>query len=304
LSGKLPIELYDASKLQLLNVAIQFGYSSTCVMSNGTYVNTGYERGGVSSNDLNVGLIGHVLDSNVTKWTSMKGLHLFDNSFSGDISEEVGSLKYLVFLRAHNNRLSGPIPSKLTNLKKTREVYLYKNELRYDIPPYIGNMEDLEDLRLHENEMTGIIPDSLYSIRKLKQLWLQDTLKCEYVAGVGYSCAADSTVGFDGTISTKIGNLKKLKVLLINNNPIGGVIPTEIGLCEDLSLLHIHKTNIAGSSPNELCLLRDKNLNSENDQGVVYADCRPNNKTEDPFFACNCCTDCCDHTTQVCVADD
>jgi len=304
LSGKLPIELYDASKLQLLNVAIQFGYSSTCVMSNGTYVNTGYERGGVSSNDLNVGLIGHVLDSNVTKWTSMKGLHLFDNSFSGEISEEVGSLKYLVFLRAHNNRLSGPIPSKLTNLKKTREVYLYKNELWQDIPPTIGNMEDLEDLRLHENEMTGIIPDSLYSIRKLKQLWLQDTLKCEYVAGVGYSCAADSTVGFDGTISTKIGNLKKLKVLLINNNPIGGVIPTEIGLCEDLSLLHIHKTNIAGSSPNELCLLRDKNLNSENDQGVVYADCRPNNKTEDPFFACNCCTDCCDHTTQVCVADD
>ena len=99
-------------------------------------------------------------------------------------------------------------------------------------------MEDLEDLRLHENEMTGKIPDSLYSIRKLKQLWLQDTLHCENVAGVGWSCAADSTVGFDGTISTKIGNLKKLKVLLINNNPIGGVIPTEIGLCEDLCEFH------------------------------------------------------------------
>lgn len=304
LSGKLPTEMYDASKLQLLNVAMQYGYTSVCYMSNGTYVNTAYERGGVTSNDLNFGLIGQVLESNVTKWASMKGLHLFDNSFSGKVSEEVGSLKYLVFLRAHNNRLSSPLPNDLVNLKKTREVYLYRNEMYLDIPPLIGNMEDLEDLRLHENEMRGKIPDSLYSIRKLKQLWLQDTLHCEQVEGAGYSCSTDSDVGFSGTISTKIGNLKKLKALYIHNNPIGGVIPTEIGLCEDLSRLHIHKTNIAGSSPRELCLLRDKNLNSENDQGVMYADCRPNNKTEDPFFACDCCTDCCDHTTKVCVADD
>eukprot|EP00580_Thalassiosira_gravida_P019295 CAMPEP_0201663200 /NCGR_PEP_ID=MMETSP0494-20130426/5063_1 /ASSEMBLY_ACC=CAM_ASM_000839 /TAXON_ID=420259 /ORGANISM="Thalassiosira gravida, Strain GMp14c1" /LENGTH=690 /DNA_ID=CAMNT_0048141739 /DNA_START=37 /DNA_END=2109 /DNA_ORIENTATION=+ len=304
LSGKLPTEMYDASKLQLLNVAMQYGYTSVCYMSNGTYVNTAYERGGVTSNDLNFGLIGQVLESNVTKWTSMKGLHLFDNSFSGKVSEEVGSLKYLVFLRAHNNRLRSPLPNNLVNLKKTREVYLYRNEMYLDIPALIGSMEDLEDLRLHENEMTGKIPDSLYSIRKLKQLWLQDTLHCEEVEGVEYSCSADSDVGFSGTISTKIGNLKKLKALFINNNPIGGVVPTEIGLCEDLSRLHIHKTNIAGPSPRELCLLRDKNLNSENDQGVMYADCRPNNKTEDPFFACDCCTDCCDHTTKVCVADD
>eukprot|EP00585_Thalassiosira_rotula_P004091 CAMPEP_0196142354 /NCGR_PEP_ID=MMETSP0910-20130528/11563_1 /TAXON_ID=49265 /ORGANISM="Thalassiosira rotula, Strain GSO102" /LENGTH=688 /DNA_ID=CAMNT_0041403657 /DNA_START=40 /DNA_END=2106 /DNA_ORIENTATION=- len=304
LSGKLPTELYDASKLQLLNVAMQYSYNSVCIMSNNTYVNTVYERGGVTSRDLNFGLIGQVLDSNVTKWTSMKGLHLFDNSFSGKVSDEVGSLKYLVYLRAHNNRLSSILPNKLTNLKKTREVYLYRNEMYYGIPSRIGDMEDLEDLRLHENEMDGEIPDSLYSLRKLKNLWLQDTVHCEDVQGKGYECSADSDFGFSGTISTKIGNLKKLKALYINNNPIGGVIPTEIGLCEDLTELHIHKTNIGGSSPEELCLLRDKNLNNERNVGVLYADCRPNNKTQDPFFACDCCTDCCDHTTKVCIADD
>ena len=95
LSGDLPLELYDASKIQLLNVAMQFQYSIQCYMSNGTYVNPLYERGGVYSRKLNPGLSGPVLGSNVSKWTSMKGLHLFDNSFSGAISDEIGDLKYL-----------------------------------------------------------------------------------------------------------------------------------------------------------------------------------------------------------------
>ena len=115
-----------------------------------------------------------------------------------------------------------------------------------------------------------------------------------------------SDAGLEGTISTKIGNLKKLTHLLINNNPISGTIPTEIGLCEKLSVLHIHQTNIQGRSPKELCELRDKNLcvRGEQKRGIFYSDCRPNNKTEDPFFRCDCCTDCCDHTTKVCLADD
>mmetsp|Transcript_31133 Transcript_31133/g.56483 ORF Transcript_31133/g.56483 Transcript_31133/m.56483 type:complete len:687 (+) Transcript_31133:111-2171(+) len=301
LSGDLPLELYDASKIQLLNVAMQFQYSSICYMSNGTRVNTYYERGGVYSRYMNLGLSGPVLGSNVSKWTSMKGLHLFENSFSGQISEEIGDLKYLVFLRAQNNILETALPSKLVNLKKLRELFLESNRILYDIPPDIGDMEDLEVLRLHETEMDKGIPDSLYTLRKLKMLWLHDTILCNKK---GLECVIDSDTGFTGTISTEIGNLKKLSSLLIQNNNFEGTIPTEIGLCENLATLHIHKTKIKGPAPMELCLLRNKNLNNEKNAGVFYADCRPNNKTQDPFFACDCCSDCCDHTTKVCIADD
>ena len=68
------------------------------------------------------------------------------------------------------------------------------------------------------------------------------------------------------------------------------------------AIVHIHKTNIEGRSPRELCALRDKELHGTG--GVFYSDCRPDNKTKDPYFRCDCCTDCCDHTTQVCIADD
>ena len=92
-------------------------------------------------------------------------------------------------------------------------------------------MEDLEVLRLNENEMDMGIPDSLYTLHKLKMLWLHDTVLCN---DDGLECVIDSDTGFSGTISTEIGNLKKLSSLLIHNNPFEGTIPTEIGLCENL----------------------------------------------------------------------
>lgn len=52
-------------------------------------------------------------------------------------------------------------------------------------------------------------------------------------------------------------------------------------------------------------MLRDKKLNSEDpNKGVFYADCSLNNRTEEPYFSCDCCSDCCDHTTEICIADD
>jgi len=307
LSGSVPTELYDATKLQLLNVAMQFEYSGKCLRKDGSLVSTLYARGD-PANGYNWGLEGKVLGQNVSRWKSMKGLHLFDNSISGKIGDEIGDLKYLVFLRAHNNRIGGMIPGSITKLTKLREVYIGKNEIYSDLPPDIGDMEDLEDLRVFENEMFGRIPDSLYRLKKLKKLWLQDTLYCEETENddntTGWECDMSPDQGFQGSIWSDVGNLKKLSYLIINNNPLTGTLPSEIGQCENLSVLHMHETKIVGTVPEEVCLLRDKLLNSDTGNGIFYADCRPNNRTEEPFIKCGCCSDCCDHTTRVCIADD
>lgn len=143
-------------------------------------------------------------------------------------------LPLAVFLRAHNNVLSGTIPGGIGRLTRLRELYLSKNEMFSDIPLDIGLMEDLEDLRVNENEMYGAIPGSLYNLRKMKKLWLQDTLRCEQLADFSWDCRADSDSGFVGSIQTDIGNLKRLSQLLINRNPVSGTLPTELGLCEEL----------------------------------------------------------------------
>lgn len=81
--------------------------------------------------------------------------------------------------------------------------------------------------------------------------------------------------------------------------------PTELGLCEKLEVVRVHRTDISGTMPLEVCKLRDLSLNSATGTtGVLYADCRPNDRTGDPFLKCDCCDNCCDHTTGVCIADD
>jgi hypothetical protein len=170
LSGSMPGEFYDATKLQLLNVAMQYGYDSVCQRSNSSMVYTVYAQGNPELGP-NWGLTGNVLGNHTSKWQSMKGLHLFDNSFTGEIDGGIGELKYLgefwsggrsfhaislqddlihawsvcklVFLRAHNNQFHGYIPEGMTQLKKLREVYLNKNNMWGDLPPSIGDMEDL-----------------------------------------------------------------------------------------------------------------------------------------------------------------
>jgi len=146
--------------------------------------------------------------------------------------------------------------------------------------------------------MFGQIPNGLFKMKKLEILRLDDTLMDE----APWLAVADQ--GFTGSISSSIGALQDLKWLLLQNNPLTGTIPTELGLCEKLQVVRIHKTNIAGSMPREVCMLRDKTLNNEEGTGVLYSDCRPNNRTGDPFFECDCCSDCCDHTTGVCIQDD
>ncbi|KAL7534485.1 hypothetical protein ACHAXR_005909 [Thalassiosira sp. AJA248-18] len=287
LSGEPPLELLNISKLQLLNVAEQYTHSYRCKMSNGT--------------------------EKLTPCMSAVGR---DSGVNRPISEELGDLQYLdefdasshlscvVYLRAQNNQFDSSLPVKLGELKELHEAFLDRNNLHSVIPTNIGTMEDLEVLKLNENEMRGTIPESLCDLEKLKQLWLHDTMSCEGTVD-GLECNIDLDTGFSGTINTKIGNLKNLTEFFIQNNPFSGTIPTQIGLCEDLATIHMHKTNIGGSSPNELCALRDKNLNNELlGIGAFSSDCRPNNKIEDPFSVCHCCSYCCDHTTMVCIAED
>jgi hypothetical protein len=197
------------------------------------------------------------------------------------------------------------IPNEIVKLNKLREMYLYQNGIFGDFPPDIGLMEDLEDLRVHENEMWGTLPATFWNLHKMKKIWLQDTLECEQDETDEWKCIRSREKGFEGSISPSIGNMTKLSHLLLNNNPFTGVLPSELGLCKELSRLHIHQTYINGVVPPEICLLRDEQLFDTTGQvGVFYADCRPNNKTEDPFISCECCSDCCDHTSGVCVSDD
>uniref|UniRef100_A0A7S2PFU2 Disease resistance R13L4/SHOC-2-like LRR domain-containing protein n=2 Tax=Skeletonema marinoi TaxID=267567 RepID=A0A7S2PFU2_9STRA len=296
LSGAMPSTIYQLEKLQLLNLAKQYGVDRVCQQSNGTKIYTNYKHGGFVR-EFNVGLTGK-LGSEVGKWKSMKGMYLSENSFTGEIAEDIGNLRYLTFLHVNDNFIEGNLPASITKLRNLRHLQFHDNFLYTSLPEGIGNMKDLERLSVNGNSMFGKLPEGMYDLKKLKSLFLHDT------AEANSPWLINDQEGFSGSLSSSVGRLKDLEYLLLNNNPITGEIPSDLGNCTKLKVLRLHRTELKGSMPREVCMLRDKDLNNENGVGVLYADCRPNNRTEEPRVQCDCCTDCCDYTTNVCVQDD
>lgn len=297
LSGIIPDSMYDMDKLQLLNLANQYGQNRNCTSSSNQVIDMKYKFGGLAGQIEAHGLEGK-LGASLADFRSMKGLYLQNNALTGVIHEDVGNLRYLRWLFLNDNFLEGTIPEKLTKLKNLRKLLLDENFLRSTLPEDMSRWRDLEILTVNGNSMYGSIPLGLYNLTKLEMIRLDDTRQASSPWNI------DPDEGFTGTISTRIGQLQRLKILLLSNNPLSGTIPMELGSCEELSNLRLHNTNLSGTMPMSICLLRDKNLNSENNEGVLYADCRPNNGTGEPRVQCDCCSDCCDFTSRVCIADD
>jgi len=285
-------------QLQLLNLAEQYGVERKCTKSNGAIVNIYFKMGGTRGFEVNFGLTGK-LDSRIKEWRSMKGLHLFENSLTGSIAPEIASMRYLTFLQIGDNYIEGSLPNEITSLRGLRYLRIEDNFIYSTLPENFGDMDDLEILMVNGNSMYGPVPESLFSLKKLEVIRLDETLSADP------PWIEVSDEGFTGSISTEIGQLKNLKWLLLHSNPLSGTVPTELGMCEKLEMVRLHRTNIYGTMPREVCMLRDKNLYDESgSRGILYADCSNNNRTNEPFLKCDCCTDCCDHTSQVCVADD
>ncbi|KAL7544006.1 hypothetical protein ACHAXR_013413 [Thalassiosira sp. AJA248-18] len=291
LSGSFPDET-SLTNLVQLNLAEQYLNGHICSRSDGTVVDTLF-AGGDEANDENPGLSGHILGPHIGQLASLEDISIYGNCFSGSIASEIGSLTNLVVLSAGYNWFSGTIPQEITNLASLRELWLEATAISGEIPFKIGDMKSLEELGLYAISMEGKIPDSLYKLSNLNTLMLHDNIP-----------------GFEGSLKTDIGNLTKLSFLTINDNPLlTGTLPSELGLCEELGetlssfqYLHLQNTAVHGIVPPEVCALRDKKLFSDDELDQFFqADCSPDNITLEPFFICDCCNTCCDHTTQVCL---
>ena len=66
--------------------------------------------------------------------------------------------------------------------------------------------------------MYGSIPLGLYELNKLEVIRLDDTRQASSPWNI------DPDEGFTGTISTRIGQLQRLKILLLSNNPLSGTM--------------------------------------------------------------------------------
>ena len=137
------------------------------------------------------------------------GLNLFDNSSSGEIPPELGSLTALQALILENNSLSGEIPPELGNLANLIGLFLGDNQLSGEVPPGLGNLPNLGYLYLSGTQLSGEIPPELGSLSNLRYLNLSDNQ-------------------LSGEIPPELGSLSNLEYLYLGDNQLSGCIPESL----------------------------------------------------------------------------
>jgi len=208
-----------------------------------------------------------------------------------------------------DNFLVGSLPMELSYLSTIDTITLNDNDISGPLPiSYFTQLIHLRQLSLYNNRLTGRIPDEMYD-RALEYIGLQENI-------------------LHGTISTRIGKLKKLHTFYLHGNRLTGTIPKEvvdadstveialednfltgslpsrIGKLKKLRWLSVQHNKLTGYIPKSLGDLQGlKTLYLYNNEfrGVVppelclsefrdfYTDCGGHF----PKVACSCCTACC-----------
>lgn len=138
--------------------------------------------------------------------THVHSLRLPAAGLVGPIPENtIGRLSELRVLSIHNNRLTGNLPSDLSNLTFLRALYVGRNQLSGEFPASLTQLTRLTRLDLSSNNFSGTIPFALNNLTSLNGLFLQNN-------------------NFSGQIPNI--NAKLIDFNVSNNNLNGSIPPT------------------------------------------------------------------------------
>lgn len=147
----------------------------------------------------------------IGKAKNLKTLHVQQNNLRGStIPDELYSLTGLKHLYISDANLSGPLSSKIGNLKQLQDFYCHGNDLSGELPESIGDLTDLEVLVLSENLFVGPIPDSIVRLTKLESLFIDSFTR--------------RSAGLSGPLPSFEG-MPALRQLYLNSNSLTGQIP-------------------------------------------------------------------------------
>ncbi|KAK4487011.1 hypothetical protein RD792_006326 [Penstemon davidsonii] len=157
--------------------------------------------------------------------STLKGIYLGSNRFSGRIPNSISNLSNLNVLELSSNYFSGPVPIILGNLHNLEKLNLQINQFTNDLSVIeqdfltsLANCRYLKVLSIASNSITGLLPKSISSGN------LSTSLET-FIA---------SSYRISGTIPNEIGNLSNLIWFSLGDNELNGIIPETLGKLENL----------------------------------------------------------------------
>ena len=103
-------------------------------------------------------------------------LDLRSNKLSGPIPSEIGELKGLESLTLSDNRINGLIPQEIEKLEALKTLNISNNALKENIPTQIINLHSLIELDLSFNTLSGRIPNDIGELKNILRMDLSNNL--------------------------------------------------------------------------------------------------------------------------------
>ncbi|EOY20098.1 Leucine-rich repeat protein kinase family protein [Theobroma cacao] len=249
-SGQVPNSIGNLKFLKVLNFSAN-GLSGSLPASMGNNVNllaldfsqnlmtgdlpawifkSGLNQVSLSEKKLGANVDNPISTSPGTSLQKIQVLDLSHNSFSGEITSDVGALSGLQLLNLSRNSIIGRIPGTVGELKALAVLDLSQNQLNGSIPMEIGGAYSLKDLRLNENFLEGKIPMSIENCTLLMSLIISQN-------------------NLSGTIPAAIGKLSNLQNVDLSVNGLVGTLPKQLANLPNLLSFNISHNNLQGELP-------------------------------------------------------
>jgi len=211
-------------------------------------------------------LVGTIPDSLFDKLINLTTIDLSHNQLSGTIPTTVGKLRNVMNFQLSHNLLSGTIPTEIRTMGS--HVPPDEQAVSLDDLKVVGDNGTIEydwelvqtmglsQLDLSSNNLNGTLPTT---IGELVNLQAVDVSNNPELGADGCCDDADSYYtsfyGYNTTVPTEIGNLKKLQVLKMDWSRFMRHIPSEVGKMRNLQFWRLqgsYTTNqVSGSIPTQ-----------------------------------------------------
>jgi hypothetical protein len=131
-------------------------------------------------------------------------LDLANNNFNGSLPNSIGGLISVNSFNVNGNKLTGPIPSTISQMSSLTLLFLCCNEFSGAFPP-LGSLTNLTYMELHQNQWQAELPSDMATLTKLSQIYLRNSQ-------------------IIGTIPSYLGDMPSLQTLDLRNNLLTGCV--------------------------------------------------------------------------------
>ncbi|TYJ13274.1 hypothetical protein E1A91_A10G041200v1 [Gossypium mustelinum] len=190
-------------------------------------------------------------------------ISLAQNRLSGKLPSCITNASTLNALEIGHNSFSGFLPSsfgnnlRLLELQQLEGLSLYGNKLQGSIPNDLCKLKMLYNLSLHSNLLDGSLPACFDNLTSLRYLSLgSNKLSSNFPSTLwrlSNMLQVDlSSNFFSGPLPLDVGNLKVVISMDISRNRLSSHIPESFGQLTSLEFLDLSRNNISGVIPKSM----------------------------------------------------